>query len=258
MVRLRFVLTGLALAGLVYAALHFAYDYRRAGLIGLSEQPCTAQGRSVTGSDRDDWAALCAWRAENRQLGGQRPDVVMIGDSLTEHWPGEIPGVVRRGVSGQTGAQVLLRFRQDALDLHPRVIHILLGANDLLGFNGPFTARQFEGTVLDMVELAELHGARVILGTIPPMRDFGGYVRGDPAPGVARLNAVLRSIASRRGLVLADYHAALVMPDGTMRAELFAGDGRHLNARGYAVMQRVFDAALESARLPPGSHIRSP
>lgn len=254
-VRPGIVLTGLALAALAYAGTGMWQSWQRTALVGLSERPCSADGRSVTGLGLDDWAALCVWREENRRLiaSGHRPEVVMIGDSYTERWPSGDRRLVNRapvnrGVGGQTSAQVLLRLRQDALELRPRVVHILLGSNDLLGLNGPFTLPQFEGTVLDMIELAQVHGAAVILGTVPPMRDYDGYVRGDPAPAVARLNAVLRALAKRRGLVLADYHAALAGPGGTIRKELFEADGRHPNARGYAAMQRVLDAALARTR----------
>ena len=249
-VRPRLVLIGLALALVVYLGLTAWYQHRRAALIGLTERPCTVEGRSATGSDMDDWAALCAWRAENRRLlaSGRRPEMVMIGDSLTERWPGLDDGIITRGVGGQTSAQVLLRFRQDAIALRPRIVHILVGANDLLGLGGPVSADQFAGNVLDMVELAQLHGAAVIVGTVPPMRDFAGYKPGDPAPDIARLNARLSRLAASRGLVLADYHAALIGPDARRGQALFTDDGIHLSREGYAAMKPVLDAALAEAR----------
>ncbi|MCT2399218.1 GDSL-type esterase/lipase family protein [Novosphingobium mangrovi (ex Huang et al. 2023)] len=249
-VRRRVVLTGLALALAVYIGILFWNDHRRAGLVGLNDRPCTAEGRSVTGSDFDDWAALCAWREENRRLAaaGTRPDVVMIGDSLTGRWPDSAPGIVKRGAGGQTSAQVLLRFRQDALSLRPRIVHILVGSNDLIGLGGPFTLEEFEGNVLDMAELAKFHGETVILGTIPPMRDYAGFKPSDPAPALSRLNTALRTLAADHGLILADYHAALVRPDGTMRKDLFLGDGIHLTPEGYEIVQAVFDKALSEAR----------
>lgn len=248
-VRPRIVLTGIALAIAVFLGLTFWHQSQRAALIGLTDRACTPEGRSVTGSDLDDWAALCAYREENLALASApAPDVVMIGDSLTERWPGQTTGIVKRGVGGQSSAQILLRFRQDAVSLKPRIVHILLGTNDLLGLNGPFTIEQFEGNVLNMAELARLHGAVVILGTIPPMRDFAGYKPGDPAPDIARLNTALRALARTHGFGLADYHKALVHPDGTMREALFLEDGIHLTAQGYQRVQRVFDDALSRAR----------
>lgn len=246
-VRPRFVAIGLALACAVYAAITVGDHYWRAARIGLQDQPCGADRRPITGNGLDDWAALCAWREANGRLSAA-PEVVMFGDSFTEHWPPPGPGIVTRGIGGQTSGQALLRFRQDALALGPRVIHILLGTNDVVGLNGPFTAAQFEGNLLNMVELAGLHGQAVILGTLPPMRDYAGYRHGDPAGDVARINAVLRGLAERRGLVLADYHAALIRPDGKAREDLFDDDGIHLRPAGYAEMQRVFDRALAEAR----------
>lgn len=257
--RRRIVLIGLALAAVVYLGLTFWYHRHRATLIGLTDQPCRADGRPVTGNGYDDWAALCRYRAENLQLasGHARPEVVMIGDSLTELWPGTDPRVANRGVMGQTSAQVLLRFRQDALALQPRVLHILLGTNDVLGVTGPVTLDQFEGNLLDMTELAQLHGAVVILGTIPPIEHFATFKPGEPARDVARVNAAIRNVAASRHLILADYHAALVNSDGSMREELFESDGIHLTAKGYAKMQAVFDEAVARARAKAGTQGRT-
>lgn len=245
-VRLPFILVGLASALGVYAGLSIWHSRQRAELVGLTGQPCASTGRSVTGHDFDDFAGLCVWREENRALlSAKSPvDVVMIGDSLIERWPVRKPGIVTRGVGGQTSAQVLIRFRQDAIALHPRTIHLLVGTNDLLGLGGPFTIAQFSDRVRDMIDLARLQGASVILGTIPPMRDYAGFKPGNPAPAVAQINDALRKAADTGGVALADYHAALSLPDGSIRQELFLEDGLHLKPEGYKVLQSVFDAAL--------------
>lgn len=252
-IRLRVVIAALVAGLAVYAGLHRWQDHRRMGLVGLTDRPCGADGTVVTGRGLDDWATLCGYREANRKLiaSGTRPEVVMIGDSLTTGWPETLlpgPQVVTRGVGGQASGQVLLRFRQDALALHPRLIHILVGTNDLAGLTGPMTLDQITGNLLDMVELAQAHGIRVILGTVPPARDFEGLRLGDPAPDIARLNRRLRQVAAERHLVLADYHAALVGADGRPREDLYMDDGIHLTAQGYEALRPVLDAALAKVR----------
>ena len=66
------------------------------------------------------------------------PRVVMIGDSITEGWIAADPtvfrdGVVDRGISGETTGQMLVRFRQDVIELKPRAVHIMGGTNDIFG-----------------------------------------------------------------------------------------------------------------------------
>jgi len=77
-----------------------------------------------------DWAELGRYAAENAALaapaaGEQR--VVFYGDSITDAW-GRRPATgtffpgkpyVNRGISGQTTAQMVVRFHQDVVDLHP-------------------------------------------------------------------------------------------------------------------------------------------
>lgn len=249
-VRLRILVLGLFLAGLVLVGHSLWQNQRRARLVGLTDTPCTPAGRSVTGSDFDDWGGLCFYRTSNAALRreGLHPEVVMIGDSITMGWPTLGTQVVNRGIGGQTSSQVLLRFRQDALDLSPRVIHLLLGSNDAFGLTGPVTLDQIDGNVRAMAEQARLHGAVLILGTIPPSKGFGGLFEPDPSPAIARVNERLRQIARQEGLVLADYHAALSRADGSIREELFV-DGIHPNAAGYAAMQPVYRATLSEAEL---------
>lgn len=249
-VRLRIVVPGLLLVGLGLGLVgHSVWkDQRRARLVGLTDSACSPAGRSITGSDYDDWGGLCFYRAANAALRreGLHPEVVMIGDSITMGWPTLGTQVVNRGVGGQTSSQILLRFRQDALDLGPRVIHLMLGSNDVFGLTGPVTLDQIDGNVRTMAEQARRHGAVLILGTLPPSKGFGGLFAPDPGPAIARVNLRLSQIARQEGLVLADYHAALARPDGSIREELFV-DGIHPNAAGYAAMQPIYRAALAEA-----------
>ncbi|MEJ2083185.1 MAG: GDSL-type esterase/lipase family protein, partial [Acidobacteriota bacterium] len=82
--------------------------------------------------------------------------VVFMGDSITEGWKldDSFPGkpYVNRGISGQTTSQMLLRFRQDVIDLQPKVVLILAGTNDLAENTGPVTLKQVEGNLMSMAQ----------------------------------------------------------------------------------------------------------
>lgn len=219
----------------------------------MTDTPCTATGEPVTGRAGDDWAGLCHFRAANRALmaSGQRPDVVLIGDSLTRGWAKIDPqrfagGRVNRGIGGQTSQQVLLRFGADVVALRPRAVHILVGTNDVAGNTGPTTLDNTQANIAAMVAIARANGIVPVLATVPPASDFYWASGLPPGPWIGRLNAWLRAYARDNGIALADYAAVLADPDGTRRPALYA-DGAHPGAAGYAAMVPVFDAAVGSA-----------
>ena len=72
-----------------------------------------------------DWAKFYRYEAQNRPM-KNRPVAVLMGDSITDGWAKQDGAwlwhrlLVGRGISGQTTAQMLVRFRADVieLDLH--------------------------------------------------------------------------------------------------------------------------------------------
>lgn len=205
-----------------------------------------------------DFANLCRFRAENAALvQGRRPRVVFMGDSITEAWSvGDpslfAPDVIDRGISGQTTPQMVLRFYQDVIALHPEVVHIMAGTNDVAGNTGPSTAEDYKNNIRAMVDMAEMHGINVILASIPPMDRLNWQPDFRPAEVVRQLNVWLRQFAAERQLVFADYYAVLSSATGGMKPE-FTNDGVHPTYPGYAVMRPVFDASLARTETGTGA-----
>jgi lysophospholipase L1-like esterase len=201
---------------------------------------------------RQDWASLCRFEKDDAALAHGPPVVaVFLGDSITENWLLADPalfsgGVVNRGISGQTSPQMLVRFEADVVALHPRVVHIMAGTNDLAGNTGPTSARQFQNNIVAMCDLARSHGIRVVLASIPPAALFPWRVGVRPAPQIRELNAWLRHYAAERKLVYVDYYAALAGPEGEMRADL-THDGVHPHRKGYALMRPLAQHAIRAA-----------
>lgn len=239
-----------ALAGYALLRPHLGNWLRKP--VGMTETPCAANLGPVTGRPADDWAGLCLYREANRKLRAQgiRPRMVMMGDSITAQWPGLPDGIVNRGVSGQTSAQILLRFRQDAVELRPRAVYILAGINDTAGNSGPVAPDMFMANVRSMVELARASGIEPVLGTIPPVSDYDWKPGLEPEGWIDVLNQQLTDYARAEDMIVADYHAAMALPDGTRNAALYR-DGVHPNMAGYGALRRVLDetAARVEARL---------
>ena len=203
-----------------------------------------------------DWANLCRYAPDNAALGGRAPTVVFLGDSITEGWARTDPqffaanGAAGRGISGQVSGQTLLRFQQDVIALHPKVVHIMIGTNDVAGNAGPTTYADIERNLTAMVQLARANRIRVVLATVPPTADFPWRRGMAPAQKIIQLNRWILDYAKREDLILADYHTALTDPVGGFRAD-WTGDGVHPNADGFKVMEPIAQGAIQAALAKP-------
>ena len=203
-----------------------------------------------------DWPQLGRYREQNATLappaaGTQR--VVFFGDSITEGWGPTgserfFPGkpYVNRGISGQTTAQMLLRFRQDVVDLKPAVVVILAGTNDIAGNTGPTTQAMIEDNLHSMVELAKAHGIRVVLASVLPVSEYPWRPGAQPAGKVRALNAALQRYTQQQGLVYLDYYDAMANAAGGLDPAL-AEDGVHPTPAGYARMVPLAEQAIAQA-----------
>lgn len=188
-----------------------------------------------------DFAGRCRYDGDNAKLpAATKHRVVFFGDSITELWGRNNPelftgDVINRGISGQTTGQMLLRFQNDVIALKPRAVHIIAGTNDIAGNTGATKLAWIEANIEAMVDLATVHGIKVILGATPPAARFDWRPAIKPVPSIAAYNQWLRDFAARRKLQFVDYHAVLDDGQGGIPATL-SGDGVHPNAAGYALM----------------------
>lgn len=202
--------------------------------------------------EASDWAWLCRYRSANGEIAASRPpEVVFMGDSVTENWVRYDPGFfakgnVGRGISGQTSPQMLVRFYQDVIALRPRAVHIMAGTNDVAGNTGPTSPEAYRFMIRSMVELAKANKIEVILASIPPAKRFPWKPALEPASMIVALNDWLRTYARETGSTYADYYTMLAMPDGGLKPE-FAYDGVHPGTAGYAAMRRVAQRAISRA-----------
>jgi lysophospholipase L1-like esterase len=199
-----------------------------------------------------DWGQRCRYERENAALPPPSPRrVVLIGDSITEGWKNLDPDLfdadtLDRGISGQTSTQLLVRFRADVIDLHPAVVHIMVGTNDIAGNTGPIALNAIQGNIMSMAELARLYGIQVVLASIPPVAHFNWSPEIQPTAAISAMNDWLRAYALREHLVFVDYHSVLADSKLGFKSTLSA-DGVHPNAGGYTAMRPLLLAALQQA-----------
>ncbi|MCP4545711.1 MAG: hypothetical protein GY835_04480 [bacterium] len=184
---------------------------------------------------------------------GKRPDVVILGASITRRWSPEGKlgdlDVAERGVGGQWPSHYLLRFKQDVLDLQPRAVVIKACA---ITFRPGVSYKGTQQALLDMLDLAESAGIKPVLATSLPVRVDGNVVydsKGNKDPnGINGLmlpfNQWLRDLAAERGYPVIDFFAALADEQGFLPAEL-AIDDIHPNDLAYETMTTTARVVLE-------------
>ena len=204
-----------------------------------------------------DWPQLGRYKTENAALapaGAGEQRVVFYGDSITDAW-GRRPDTgefftgkpyVNRGISGQTTPQMVVRFRQDVINLRPAAVVILAGTNDVAGNTGPMTPEMTEDNFRSMIDLAKANGIRVIVASITPAADYPWRKGLAPGPKIRTLNNWLQGYCVTRSVTYLDYYTALVGEDGGMK-EGTSFDGVHPNAKGYAIMAPLAQAAIDKA-----------
>ncbi|HEY1767723.1 MAG TPA: SGNH/GDSL hydrolase family protein [Terracidiphilus sp.] len=183
--------------------------------------------------------------------------VVFLGDSITEGWKlgNSFPGkpYINRGISGETSPQMLVRFRQDVIDLQAKVVVVLAGTNDIAGNTGPMTPKQSEDNLASIADLATANGIRVVLCSVLPSVDFWWNPGQEPAPKIAALNEWIKAYAARKGYVYVDFYSAMKDARGGLPPNL-SRDGVHPLPAGFAVMTPLAEAGIEAALRQAGGH----
>ena len=203
----------------------------------------------------DDWAALTKYQKENELLPPptrKEKRVVFLGSSIFEFWKQKDPEYfirntyVDRGISGQISPQLLIRFRQDVINLKPKAVIILAGSNDIAGNTGHVTIDKIMDNIKSMAELARLHHIKVILCKYLPVYEYPWNKQIKAADIIVDLNEKIETYAKERNYTILDYWTPLVDERKGQRAELTV-DGVHPNLAGYKIMEGVTDVAIKKA-----------
>ena len=205
----------------------------------------------------DDFGELKRYREADAALAPAAPSenrVVFLGDSITDYWKlaDYFPGkpYINRGIDGQTTPQILVRYRQDVIALHPRVLLVLAGTNDVAGVTGPTHNEDVEANYASMAELARLHHIRVVFASLLPVNNYTEDAKESfalrPRERILALNAWLKDYCAKNGFVYLDYFSAVVDDKGLLRRGL-SDEGLHPNASGYKTMAPLAEKAIARA-----------
>ena len=202
-----------------------------------------------------DWANMKRFQEENNQLTAPAKNenrIVFMGNSITEGWKKIDPDFfatkpyVNRGISGQTTPQMLVRFRQDVIDLKPKVVVILAGTNDIAGNTGPMTLQQTVDNIVSMAQLAKANKIKVVISSILPAFDYPWKPGLEPAEKIFTINTLLKDYATKNNCVYVDYFTPMADQRKGLKKEL-GDDGVHPNLAGYKIMEPLVEQAIATA-----------
>jgi len=202
----------------------------------------------------NDFGQLERYAKDDASVGQPAPGekrVIFFGDSITDIWKLDesFPGkhYLNRGIGGQTTPQMLVRFRADVIDLHPSVLVVLAGTNDIAGNTGPMTLEMIEDNLTSMAELARANNIKVVLSSVMPVCDYiKNQTERRPPEKIIALNAWIKDYAAKNGFIYLDYYSAMLDDKNVFKKEL-TYDGLHPNAEGYAVMGPLAQKAINEA-----------
>jgi beta-glucosidase len=222
---------------------------------------------SVTPSMLNESFAIDWWRPrheekleEKRQLiaAGTPPEIVFIGDSITQGWEKEGRAVWQQhyaprhalalGFGGDRTENVLWRLQHGEIDgIAPKVVVLMIGTNNT-GHRGEDPQTTAGGVKRLVQEIRQrLPKAKVLLLAVFPRGEKpDDYLR----QLNERVNKIIAGYADGRSVHFLDINAALLNADGTLSKDIMP-DLLHPNAQGYAIWQRTMAPTLDKLLATP-------
>jgi len=210
-----------------------------------------------------DWKSY-DWVVRHEQIlalnkpGAIQADVVFIGDSITHFWSGEpkakrVAGKdswekwiaphhpINLGYGWDRTENVLWRLRHgEVAGLKPKAFVVLIGTNNLSGFNPP--AETAEGVAEVCREIRrQAPQAKILLLAILPRQAKPDATR----QRVTDTNKLLKAQSAQIADAYVDLTDKLIEADGSILKETM-GDYLHPTNKGYEVMGAAIDAQLKA------------
>ena len=205
---------------------------------------CLLFQRAQQKQREDDWIVfikqyyndkVAQYEAENPTL--EDVDVVFLGDSLTDGYDVDAYypqfNVANRGIGADTTFGLERRLKVSAYDIDPKVVVILIGANNL-------------DTMLDNYERIvtgikqNLPNAKIVLLSICPTSGSQAWRN----PIALENNVEIEAIAGRQGCTYVDMFPILLDPDTDELRESYTIEGLHFTAEGYEVITAALTPIL--------------
>ena len=202
-----------------------------------------------------DWFGFNRYQADNERIitSGDLPEVVFMGNSITDNWAYFHPDFFNsnnfcgRGISGQTSSQMLVRFTDDVIALHPKAVVIMAGTNDVAHNEYWVSPEQVVDNIIAMCNIAQSNGIVPIISSIPPCSEFPWRKEiNNPGQTIVDINKSLKAFADANGIVYVDYHSALT-DEKLGLPKTLSNDGCHPLPDTYFTMEEMVLEAIRNA-----------
>ena len=202
-----------------------------------------------------DWFGLNRYQADNERIiaSGDYPEVVFMGNSITDNWAYFHPDFFNsnnfcgRGISGQTSSQMLVRFTADVIALHPKAVVIMAGTNDVAHNDYWVAPDKVVDNIVAMCNIAQVNGIVPIISSIPPCSEFPWRKEiSNPGQTIVDINKSLKAFADANGIVYVDYHSALT-DEKLGLPKALSNDGCHPLPDTYLTMEEMVLEAIGNA-----------
>ena len=202
-----------------------------------------------------DWFGFNRYQADNERIitSGDWPEVVFMGNSITDNWAYFHPDFFNsnnfcgRGISGQTSSQMLVRFTDDVIALHPKAVVIMAGTNDVAHNEYWVSPEQVVDNIIAMCNIAQSNGIMPIISSIPPCSEFPWRKEiNNPGQTIVDINKSLKAFADANRIVYVDYHSALT-DEKLGLPKTLSNDGCHPLPDTYFTMEEMVLEAIRNA-----------
>ena len=176
--------------------------------------------------------------------------VAFMGDSITWQWVrtgfhpeyfAAHPGYVDKGISGENTTQMRERYPYDMIALHPKVVVIMGGTNDIAQ---GVSKEDIMANLKAMAEMSAADGAKVVLCSVTPCNRTYSAVGGPKTLAILPLNEAIKAYVQEKGFTYCDYYPVLADADDGLRIE-YQNDDLHPNRDGYIAMEGVLQPILD-------------
>ena len=202
-----------------------------------------------------DWFGFNRYQADNERIitSGDWPEVVFMGNSITDNWAYFHPDFFSsnnfcgRGIGGQTSSQMLVRFTDDVIALHPKAVVIMAGTNDVAHNEYWVSPERVVDNIIAMCNIAQSNGIMPIISSIPPCSEFPWRKEiNNPGQTIVDINKSLKAFADANGIVYVDYHSALT-DEKLGLPKTLSNDGCHPLPDTYFTMEEMVLEAIRNA-----------
>ncbi|MDE6276011.1 MAG: hypothetical protein K2M75_05670 [Clostridia bacterium] len=181
----------------------------------------------------------------------QHNQTVLIGDSIIEIYNTELfdgslsTKIYNRGISGDTSDKLLERLEDNALNIAPQNLVVLVGTNDLSRKISADVICDNISKVIDKSKDAHV-GEIIICSLLPVNKSINNKMVGTRKnSNIKTINSKLKTACEKKQVTFVDLYTLLEDKDGNFDKQ-YTYDGLHPNTKGYIIITQAIEKTLNN------------